>query len=91
MRVDVPEYKTFVDFPDGTSPDEIQNVLSTNFPSKVEIDNTLPAVAMPGPDDPEGILSGAFQETKPPTKPSRRDSCGELRNHSSKSRRFSGS
>lgn len=35
MRVDIPEYNTFVDFPDGTSPDEIGKVMAQNFPSKV--------------------------------------------------------
>ncbi|MFA5377517.1 MAG: hypothetical protein WC455_17330 [Dehalococcoidia bacterium] len=34
MRVDVPEYKTFVDFPDGTDPAEIQKVMAQNFPPK---------------------------------------------------------
>lgn len=33
-RVDVPEYKTFIDFPDGTPPEEMQSVLASNFPPK---------------------------------------------------------
>lgn len=36
-RVDVPDYKTFVDFPDGTPPEEMQSVLATQFPKKRSI------------------------------------------------------
>ena len=34
MRVNVPEYGTFVDFPDGTDPKEIEAVLAQHFPKK---------------------------------------------------------
>jgi hypothetical protein len=34
MRVDIPEYKTFIDFPTGTPEEEIQRVISTHFPPK---------------------------------------------------------
>ena len=34
MRVDVPEYNTFIDFPDGTTPAQISQVMAKNFPSK---------------------------------------------------------
>lgn len=34
MRIDVPEYNTFVDFPDNTPPEEIGKVMSQNFPPK---------------------------------------------------------
>lgn len=34
MRVDIPEHKTFVDFPDNTPPEEIQAVLAKSFPPK---------------------------------------------------------
>lgn len=37
MRVDIPEYNTFVDFPDGTSPDEITKVMAQNFPPKAPV------------------------------------------------------
>ena len=33
-RVDVPDYKTFVDFPDGTPPEEMQAVLTKQFPQR---------------------------------------------------------
>lgn len=33
-RVQVPEYKTFVDFPDDMAPEQIQTVLAQNFPRK---------------------------------------------------------
>jgi hypothetical protein len=36
MRVDVPEYNTFIDFPDNTPPEEIQMAMQQNFPSKVQ-------------------------------------------------------
>lgn len=34
MRVDVPEYNTFIDFPDGTTPAQISQVMAKNFPPK---------------------------------------------------------
>lgn len=33
-RVTVPEYSTFVDFPDGTPPEEMQTALATQFPQR---------------------------------------------------------
>ena len=36
-RVEVPEHGTFVDFPDGTPPEEMQSVLATQFPKKRSI------------------------------------------------------
>lgn len=43
MRVDIPEHKTFVDFPDGTPPEEIQAVLAKSFPPKRGITDVLKA------------------------------------------------
>jgi len=41
-RVEVPEHGTFVDFPDGTPPEEMQSVLATQFPKKRSIlDNVV--------------------------------------------------
>ncbi len=40
MRIDIPEYNTFVDFADSTSPAEVQNALYSNFPPLKEIANT---------------------------------------------------
>lgn len=37
MRVDVPEYNTFIDFPDGTTPAQISQVMAKNFPSKSNV------------------------------------------------------
>lgn len=41
-RVTVPEYSTFVDFPDGTPPEEMQSALAAQFPKKHGvIDNVI--------------------------------------------------
>jgi hypothetical protein len=42
MRVNVPEYSTFVDFPDGLPQEEIMKVLSTNFPKKTTESSVTP-------------------------------------------------
>ncbi len=34
IRVEIPEYNTFIEFPDGTAPGEIQKVMQSNFPPK---------------------------------------------------------
>ncbi len=34
MRIDVPDYETFIDFPDNTPPEVITTTLAKNFPSK---------------------------------------------------------
>lgn len=34
IRIEVPDYDTYVDFPDGTPPEEIQSAMEKNFPDK---------------------------------------------------------
>lgn len=36
IRVQVPSYNTYIDFPEGTSPDVIQSAMEQNFPTKSE-------------------------------------------------------
>lgn len=58
IRVDVPEYNTFVEFPDGTPPDEMSKVLSTNFPHKQSFMQKVGGLAKQAVDPYVGMAEG---------------------------------
>lgn len=59
IRVDVPEHKTFVEFPDGTPSEEITKALSSNFPQKQTFMQKMGEVAKQAFEPYAGLAEGA--------------------------------
>lgn len=58
IKVDVPEYGTFIEFPDSTTPDEIQRVMLKNFPPKKKAEPAFVTV-----DGAGGVIEGGNADT----------------------------
>lgn len=60
IRVDVPDHKTFVEFPDGTPPQEIERVLKESFPEQPSTMSKVGGMAKQAVEPYVGLAEGAM-------------------------------